>query len=109
MNEEHTPVLPDHWRPPQRVLLEEKWDKHPEHERLVALSLERDEYNDPTWGFDQEPERDDPDWTVVWFRPRGLRDERDAIRIHRYPNKWLESETARVEDLKALDDDHLLD
>lgn len=106
---EYIPRMPGDWRPPQQVLLEQKWNEHPERERLVELSRERDERGEPKWALRQEPEPEDPDWTVVWFGPVGPRDERPRIRIVRYPNSWLESERARVEALKALDDEHLLD
>jgi hypothetical protein len=109
VNDERTPALRKDWKQPQRDLLEREWRTHSQHEQLVELSRERDEGGEPTWELHEEPDPDAPDWTVVWFRPLGLRDERPSIRVHRYPNAWLKDELAHAEDLKAIDDEHQLD
>jgi hypothetical protein len=106
MSEEHTPGLPDDWKPPERALLEQAWESHPRHEELVRLGKERDERGYPIWGTHYVPHPEHPDWMVIWFRPVDPRDKREGIQLKEYPIKAIEDEYARV---RAVIDEHHLD
>lgn len=107
MSDEHTPGLPDDWKPPEQVLLNRAWEEHPRHEELAALVQERDAHGYPKWKTRREPHPDHPDWTVVWFQPANPDvDTRESIQITEYPNEWLEREYARV---RAIIEEHHLD
>jgi hypothetical protein len=91
MTDAHEP-LPDDWRPPQRILFEREWDRHPHRDELVARQKERDADGAPTWVL---REKDEPeDWAAIWQRPLDPRDPRPGIRICGWPNCWLEEEMA---------------
>jgi hypothetical protein len=105
MNDESTPGLPDDWQPPEQVVLERGWARHPRHDELTRLVNERDEDGKKTWETVRGPHPEHPGWTVLWFRPIDPTDTRESIKIIEYPNKWIGDEYARVRAI--IEEQHL--
>ena len=100
------PGLPDDWEPPFQARLDKAWREHPEHERLVTVSRERNEHGKKTWQTVFGPEEEDPSWDAFWLRPVDPTDPRPPILIDRYPRSWREQQEA---DAHAIADEHAED
>lgn len=93
--------LPDDWRPPARVRLEEAWDKHAHRDTLDQLKRERDQSGDPTWQLVRELHEDK--WVEYWMRPVDPFDERQRICVGRWAEKV---ETDPLKDAQAIVEEH---
>ena len=100
------PELPDDWHPPIRDVQDRVWAAHPERERLDALYRERDAAGERKWEQGIEDDPDDATWSVLMMRPTDPRDTRSAIRVGRWPKKYV---TDQELDARAVVAEHHTD